>query len=797
MAGYGSSHSTSESLAAALINHLKVSAGFDKEANALAGRLEHWIYDKHSTQSVGEYLDVFKDVLDSSVVKFLADNEENLDVYCSLFKNSPAYERLITVGVLSAKRLFDTYVLRACDVRASQGPPFAGAAAGGSLGPGAVYESVTHFFMRIAAFCACQCMRHEFLRKTIAEIQKKDWGERVEGPMELFDYFFKPLSRQLVCCATPVMRSAGVKDGNLASCFIYAPDLFSEERTAAALFHELSALLAVKSGVGIDITRFSHEKNVHNCLKLMNAQVEYYNDHNPRPVSVAAYIELWHFQIQEFLASKLPETQDRCASIFQGLCIPGLFFETYLRDPGESWYLFDPAMAGNLSSLHGEEFNREYARLVAAGAYSSKVSAKSLMFAIINTIIKTGSPYIILKEACNRHYWRETQGGAIAAANLCAEVIQHPGDVVSTCNLANICLPKCLVKEEFKSRRGRHFHDQYDEHGEYFSMEVLHKAVQVATFVVNAAIVGGRCPTEATFVGQMERSMGIGVHGLADVFARLRYEYIEDGAAKLDVRIFENMYFKAVETSHRIVLWGGGTPFKGWEESKLSKGVFHWEGWKDVKLSIPAEQWNDLRRSIVGTGVFNSQYVALMPTTGSSQLTGYNESYYPFYANISSKVSNKEEVMRPNAVFLEQLCATDLKTVRFYGGDVWKFPDKLRAKYRYFLSAFDYSPREQLIRARERAPFIDHSQSHSFFLNEASVVSARYIKDLLVLGYQLGLKTIMYYCRVKKETNLGALECLEGPESNGVIKTPRCSRAELAGYNKETRDAVNECESCQ
>lgn len=738
------------SLAKSLVDILKVSAGFDKEANVLAGRLEHRIYDQCSTQTIWQYLTTFRDVLDPDVVSFIEYYEEELNDQCSLFKNGEDYERLVSTGILSAKRLFDTYVLRK--------------ETGSDT---VVYESISHFYMRIAIFCTCKCLEHDYLRSTISQIQALDWTESVSTPMELFLYFYKPLTQQLVCCSTPIMRSGGLRDGHLASCFIMSPELYSETDTTHALFSELSPLLAAKSGVGIDMTRFSQTKNINSCLKLINYQVEYFNDSNQRPVSVAAYIEPWHYQILEFLSSKLPERQDRVASIFQGLCLPGLFFETYLKDPTETWYLFDPKNAGNLSSLYGDKFDAEYARLVEAEAYCGKIPIKSLMFSIINTIIKTGTPYIIIKDACNKHHWFDTQGGAITAANLCAEVIQCPGNAVSTCNLANVCLPKCLVPTEFTGD-GDGWPTVSDKSAAKwlsvsFSMDRLHRAVQVSTFVVNCAILGGMCPTKSMEIGQCERSMGLGIQGLADVFMAMGLDYRDQQAEDLDVSIFENMYYKALETSHRIVALGGGKPFAGWEKSKLHSGVFHWEEWGNVVNTIPIEKWDKLRDSIMANGVFNCQYIALMPTAGSSQITGHSESYYPIYANSSSKVSNKEELMRPNVMFLKHLSAVDAKAARFYGGDVSKFPEHLKIKYKNFLSAFDYCPYMQLRRARARAPFVDQSQSHSFFLKEENVKSARYVKDLLVAGYKMGLKTVMYYCRVQKESNLSALECLEKP----------------------------------
>ncbi|AIA62098.1 orf61 [Alcelaphine gammaherpesvirus 2] len=740
---------SAEATSQQMIDSLKVNAGWDMDSNIKAGLLHHGEMEKRATKTVAEYIAKFADVLEENVVKFLRDHLEMLEHCLHLYQQLPAYQAVKSRGILSAKRFYDTYVLKTAD--------------------GSCYESVPHCFMRIAAFCTVQVLTNTALKITVLYMGRKKLFKDVPGSptIDMFIYFFSPLAHQLVCCATPIMRSAGLRDANLASCFLIDPDLSSEESTTSALLQELTALLSAKSGVGCNVTSFGvNEKSIQSCVGLINAQVEFFNDQNPRPVSVATYMEVWHSQIQEFLAVKLPENPNRCASIYQGLCVPRLFFDKFVEDPCQNWYLFKPEKSGRLASLHGEEFRLEYERLVDSHSYADCIPIKSLMFLIINTIIKTGSPYIIYKEACNEHHWKKMQGCAIASANLCAEVIQYPGGNVSTCNLANVCLPMCLVTVSGDIRApledtycGSVIESQSVE-GMGFSLPILHAAVEVAVFLVNCAIAGGQCVTPGMAQGQQERSMGIGVHGLADVFAEMGYSYLDERAEQLDVAIFEHMYYRAVRTSNNICRVGGGSPFKGWEESKIRNGFFHWQGWDSVQLSIPMREWEKLSLRCMSSGVYNSQFLALMPTVGSSLLTGYSESYYPYFANSSSKVSSKEEVMKPNMTFWKRVSKSDLDTVRYYSGDVDLFPQPLRDKYSLFLSAFDYSAERQLARARLRAPFVDQSQSHSFHLKEGDVVSAKFLKDLILYGYSLGLKTIMYYCKVKKQSTMSSFQCL-------------------------------------
>ncbi|AJG42988.1 ribonucleotide reductase large subunit [Harp seal herpesvirus] len=756
-----------------LINSLKLSAGWSLEANKMAGRLEHMRMSSKTPKTTLEYLHVFGSLLKPYVRKFLRNNYEMIDNVCAAYKNSAEYEHLVSRGYLSAKRFYDTYVLKT----------------------ETHYESPVQTFVRMSAFFTCQVFKHQFLQRSLEAIQLDNWGETTGTEEEVFNYFFEHLSSMLVCCATPVMRSAGVIGQNLASCFILAPDVTSEENTISVLSEDLAPLLQSKSGVGMDVTTFTKSgKNILSCLKLINSQVEFFNDNNIRPVSVAAYLELWHEQVEDFLSAKLPENPERCSAIFQGVCIPSLFFRLYEQNPDSPWYLFSSDVGVKLKSSYGEQFDSTYQLLVDEKMYTRVVSVKSLMFMLINTIIKTGSPYILLKEALNEHHWHDTQDDAINCANLCAEVIQQPGEETAVCNLANICLPRCLVPLNpilsSNERNSREFKISVTSPDFIFSDKKLSRGVQAAVFMVNCSILGGAVPTMGAEYKQAERSMGIGVQGLADVFAYLNMSYDDPKSARLDAFIFEQLYFHSVNISNKIVTLGGATPFDGFNKSKLSKGIFHWEGWglNYDDLHYGRWVWENLRESVMKHGTFNSQFVALMPTAGTSQLTGYAEAFYPFYANISSKVSNKEEIVKPNITFLEHLKPADLHVVKKCGGDITELPEELQRRYKPFLSAFDISPELQIVRAKSRAPFVDQSQSFSFFLKEQNVKNASYLKNLLILGYKFKLKTIMYYCRIQKQSSLTAFECLD----NNDVTTLK-ENTETEHYKEESHSTEKAC----
>lgn len=748
-----------------ILNSLKISGAWNLADNIRAGRIIHEAKAAHVTKTVEDYLLVFEKQLTSPVSEFLKRRAGKIDAIIKAFSRSPDYEHLLDHGYLAALRFYDTYAVASVE--------------------GSVFESLPHFYMRIAAFCSTECARREPLKRTLKTMTLLD-GTPVKHEIDYFLYFFQLLTKLLIVPPTPVLRGAGTRKANLSSCFILSPDLSSEGKVVDRVMGDLSNVLKAKSGVGLDLSSFSQDgKNIISLLKVVNSQVEYFNDKNKRPVSVAAYLEIWHAQIQEFLSARMPESPDRCSAVFQGLCIPSLFFNLYESDPDGMWYLFDPAQAPQLTMLYGQSFNEEYLRLVAEKKFCATVPLKALLFQLINCIIKTGSPYVICKDACNAHHWRETQGAAINSSNLCAEIVQQANEKsTAVCNLANVCLPSCM-------RTDRRV-------GVMFDFDLLKAAVEGCVLMINASMRSTLDNVESVVRGQSVRSMGIGVHGLADVFAMMGWDYLDQHSALLDKGIFESLYYHAVRMSNLIVLVGGGKPFPGWQESNLANGKFHWEGWADTEpTSVSRREWTVLRAKVTGVGTYNSQFIALMPTVGCSQLTGYSESFNPFFANVVSKVTNKEEVLRPNMTFLSRIDEEDLPQIRFCGGDVSKFPEKLRKKYSNFLSAFDMDPEELIKRSRARAPYVDQSQSFSFFLKEELACSAKYLKKLLFLGHSLGLKTIMYYCRIKKIAEMADLECLAGksemsePSDGENLSEP--TKDSSACYYKEGKLGGRQC----
>merc|ERR1719456_1009323 len=88
----------------------------------------------------------------------------------------------------------------------------------------------------------------------------------------------------------------------------------------------------------------------------------------------------------------------------------------------------------------GEEFDKMYQSLEAAGKGRKTVKAQQLWFRILESQMETGTPYMLYKDAANRKSNQQNLG-TIHNSNLCTEIVEYTSpDEVAVCNLASIAL---------------------------------------------------------------------------------------------------------------------------------------------------------------------------------------------------------------------------------------------------------------------------------------------------------------------------------------------------------------------
>ena len=178
------------------------------------------------------------------------------------------------------------------------------------------------------------------------------------------------------------------------------------------------------------------------------------------------------------------------------------------------------------------------------------------------------------------------------------------------CNLASLALP-AFVSAPAAGRS-------------VFDFDALRIAVRVAVRNMNRVIDINFYPTVETERSNMRhRPIGLGVQGLADVFAMLGMAWESPTAADLNQRIFEHVYYAALDESAEIAkLDGAYSSFSG---SPVSAGKLQPDLWGVTPITETDKtlDWTSLRVK-AAAGIRNSLLVAPMPTASTSQILGYN-----------------------------------------------------------------------------------------------------------------------------------------------------------------------------
>merc|ERR1711881_657327 len=116
-----------------------------------------------------------------------------------------------------------------------------------------------------------------------------------------------------------------------------------------------------------------------------------------------------------------------------------------------------------MGDVWGEEFEKMYTQLEAAGKGQRTVKAQQLWFRILEAQMETGTPYMLYKDHANGKSNQQNLG-TIHSSNLCTEIIEYTSaDEVAVCNLASIALP-AFVKAGGK---------EYDFQGLYEVVKVM------------------------------------------------------------------------------------------------------------------------------------------------------------------------------------------------------------------------------------------------------------------------------------------------------------------------------------
>lgn len=549
------------------------------------------------------------------------------------------------------------------------------------------------------------------------------------------------MSNMLFIHATPTLFNAGTLKPQMSSCFLIAMKDDSIDGIYDTL-KECALISKTAGGIGMHIHNIRAKGATINCiknagsgiipmLKNFNATARYVDQGSRRPGSIAVYLSTDHPDIFDFLDMKknTGDEEERCRDLFSAVWISDLFMKRV--EANEKWSLFCPHSAPGLSDVYGDDYEKLYIQYENEKKFKKQINAQELWFAILESQIETGNPYMLYKDSINNKTNQNNLESIVKSSNLCCEITEvSTKDETAVCNLASIALPKFISNNTF-------------------DFDLLLKVTRKVTRNLNYVIDKNYYPTPETKKSNMRhRPIGIGVQGLADAYQLLDLPFDSEETNDLNKRIFETIYYGALTESMELAKKLG--PYETFKGSHASNGILQFHLWNQEPYG--QYDWKSLIDSIKTFGLRNSLLVAPMPTASTSQILGNNEAFEPYTSNIYLRRTLAGEFVVINKHLIKKLNELDLwsidmknKIIANNGSikNINGIPDNIKNIYK---TVWEIKQRALIDQAASRGIYICQSQSMNLFIDDPTMSK---LSSMHFYSWKQGLKTGIYYLRTK------------------------------------------------
>ena len=257
-------------------------------------------------------------------------------------------------------------------------------------------------------------------------------------------------------------------------------------------------------------------------MKVVDSQMTAYKQGKTRKGSYAAYLDISHPDIVEFINFKVATGGDpnrKCFNLFNAVNVTDAFMEAVTND--ESWELRDPH----------------------TGDVADTIGARDLWQRILEARSRTGSPYINFIDTANRALPEPQRelGLRINGSNLCNEIhLATNEERTAVCCLSSVNLEK------------------YDD---WKSTDMVKDLVRLLDNVLTFFI--RNCPDEmskARYSAQRERSIGLGAMGFHGYLQSKGYPWESIQAKFANMDMFMDIIRDAREESMRLGAQLGEAP---------------------------------------------------------------------------------------------------------------------------------------------------------------------------------------------------------------------------------------------
>lgn len=345
------------------------------------------------------------------------------------------------------------------------------------------------------------------------------------GDLDLAQRLYDYVSRGWMMFASPVLSNAPppgqVWKSLPISCFLnYVPD------TVEGLIDHTSETrwLSVKGG-GVG-GHWSDVRSVSEVspgpipfLKTVDADMTAYRQGKTRKGSYAAYMDVSHPDIEEFLIMRTPTGGDpnrKCLNLHNAINVTDDFMERVVS--GSVWELKDPHTKKVVKTL----------------------SARELWQRILETRFRTGEPYLNFIDEANRCLPESQKklGLKIHGSNLCNEI-----HLATDRSRTAVCCLSSLNLEAFDEWKGTTIVQDM--------IRMLDNVLQ--NFIDNCP----PCLSRAKFSAERERSLGLGTMGFHSYLQKRGVPFESAIASSMNRKIFKLIKERAVEESQKLAVERG------------------------------------------------------------------------------------------------------------------------------------------------------------------------------------------------------------------------------------------------
>ncbi len=583
----------------------------------------------------------------------------------------------------------------------------------------------------------------------IEEEQPEDWA--IE--------FYELMSQLLYVPSTPTLFHAGTPHPQLSSCYLTTVE--DDLKHIFKCLGDNSQLSKWSGGIGNDWSNIRatgasikstkvESQGVIPFLKIANDVTNAINRSGKRRGATCAYLETWHYDIEDFLdlRKNTGDERRRTHDMNTANWIPDLFMKRVLND--EPWTLFSPDEVEDLHSVYGRKFEERYLHYESQAKAGKirlwkRLDAKSLWRKMLTMLFETGHPWMTFKDACNIRSPQD-HVGVIHSSNLCTEItLNTSAEETAVCNLGSVNLM-------------RHIEDGGLDEGR------LARTVGTAIRMLDNVININFYPTvEASNSNLQHRPIGLGVMGFQDALLQMDLPFESEEALVLADTTQEIISYNAILASSQLAKERGAYP--SYEGSKWDRGIFPLDtvDMLELQRGVPVEvsrtsrlDWRPVREHVAEHGMRNSNTMAIAPTATIANISGCFPCIEPLYKNIYVKANISGEFTIVNHYLVAELKEHGLWSdemldqIKYFDGNINSIagvPESMKRKYR---EAFQIDPVWALRLTAARGKWIDQSQSHNVFMLGTS---GKQLADIYMSAWKLGLKTT-YYLRTLAATQI-------------------------------------------